>query len=170
MTSDVSGDCLENWNLWLHKHLPAMVLFARQWTIDRPDAEDAVHTAFAEFWPRRDEVNDALAFMYARIRRRSMDISRREQRRNKYEKMPMLQASVTSETCELENAQRAAIVEKVLRELPPAQREVIVLKIWGELSFAQIAEALELSVNTAASRYRYGLARLQESLAQEVKP
>jgi len=44
----------------------------------------------------------------------------------------------------------------------------VVLKIWSELTFAQIAQALHISANTAASRYRYGIARLQASLASEV--
>jgi RNA polymerase sigma-70 factor (ECF subfamily) len=49
-------------------------------------------------------------------------------------------------------------------QLPSEQREVVVLKIWGGLTFAQIAEQLELSAHTAASRYRYALSKLRESL------
>ena len=46
-------------------------------------------------------------------------------------------------------------------------REVITLKIWGGLTFAEIAEALELNPHTAASRYRYGLEELRK-LTKEV--
>ena len=42
------------------------------------------------------------------------------------------------------------------------------MKIWGGLSFAQIADALELNANTAASRYRYALERMEQELAAEV--
>jgi len=48
--------------------------------------------------------------------------------------------------------------------LPHDQREVLVLKIWNELTFNEIAGALEISQNTAASRYRYALANLKKSL------
>ena len=51
-----------------------------------------------------------------------------------------------------------------LWELPEDQREVTILHIWGELTFAQIAEVLSISLNTAASRYRYALAKLREAL------
>jgi len=44
---------------------------------------------------------------------------------------------------------------------------VITLKIWGGLTFAEIAAALEIPANTAASRYRYGLAELRK-LTKEV--
>ena len=37
------------------------------------------------------------------------------------------------------------------------------MKIWNELTFAEIAEALGISQNTAASRYRYGLAALKKT-------
>ena len=55
-------------------------------------------------------------------------------------------------------------LRRALAELPDDQREVTVLHIWGELTFAQIADLLTISANTAASRYRYALARLRESM------
>jgi RNA polymerase sigma-70 factor (ECF subfamily) len=38
------------------------------------------------------------------------------------------------------------------------------MKIWNELTFAEIAGALGISQNTAASRYRYALAALKKML------
>ena len=40
------------------------------------------------------------------------------------------------------------------------------MKIWGNLTFAQIAAALSLNPNTAASRYRYALQRLSSQLSE----
>src|SRR5205823_13256496 len=51
-----------------------------------------------------------------------------------------------------------------LAGLPQEQREVIVLKIWHEHTFEEIGELLEISPNTAAGRYRYGLQKLKASL------
>jgi RNA polymerase sigma-70 factor, ECF subfamily len=53
---------------------------------------------------------------------------------------------------------------QALGELPPDQRAVIHLKLWEGLTFEQIAEALGLSPNTTASRYRYGIDKLRERL------
>lgn len=50
---------------------------------------------------------------------------------------------------------------QMLQQLPPEQAAVIVLKIWHGLTFAEIAAALNISVDTAASRYRYGLEKLR---------
>lgn len=55
-------------------------------------------------------------------------------------------------------------MEMQLKKLPSKFSEVIVLKIWGEQTFLQIAETLEISQNTVASRYRYGIDMLRKAL------
>jgi RNA polymerase sigma-70 factor (ECF subfamily) len=58
--------------------------------------------------------------------------------------------------------QTAVELQSTLRELPEEQREVILMHIWGQMTFEEIGEALAIGHNTAASRYRYGLAKLRE--------
>src|ERR1017187_4161428 len=58
---------------------------------------------------------------------------------------------------------RAALAG-ALAELPAEQRAVVHLKLWDGLTFEQIAGALDIPLNTAASRYRYGLDKLRERL------
>lgn len=57
----------------------------------------------------------------------------------------------------------AADVQRMVASLPEDQREVIILKIWGDMTFEQIAAALGIPMNTAASRYRYALSNLRQS-------
>ena len=56
---------------------------------------------------------------------------------------------------------------RCLAELPAEQREVIVLKFWQHHTFETIGQLLEISPNTAAGRYRYGLKRLRACLNGE---
>lgn len=51
-----------------------------------------------------------------------------------------------------------------LSELPAEQRAVVHLKLWEDLTFAEIADTLDIPPNTAASRYRYGIDKLQTLL------
>jgi RNA polymerase sigma-70 factor (ECF subfamily) len=62
-----------------------------------------------------------------------------------------------------EQAFRTAL-EAALGDLTPDQRSVVHLKLWGEFTFDEIAQILEIPLNTAASRYRYGLDKLRERL------
>jgi RNA polymerase sigma-70 factor (ECF subfamily) len=55
-------------------------------------------------------------------------------------------------------------LRRALGALPNDQRQVMVLHIWGELTFSQISDLLDLSSNTVASRYRYALAKLRDSM------
>jgi DNA-directed RNA polymerase specialized sigma24 family protein len=51
-----------------------------------------------------------------------------------------------------------------LQLLPQDQREVIVLKIWHQHTFEEIGKLIDISPNTAAGRYRYGLQKLKARL------
>jgi RNA polymerase sigma-70 factor (ECF subfamily) len=51
-----------------------------------------------------------------------------------------------------------------LAQLPAEQREVITLHLQGQMRFREIAEHLELSINTVQSRYRYGIEKLRTLL------
>jgi RNA polymerase sigma-70 factor (ECF subfamily) len=48
--------------------------------------------------------------------------------------------------------------------LPEDQRAVAHLRLWEGLTFSEIGEILTISPNTATSRYRYALNKLQGSL------
>ncbi len=58
------------------------------------------------------------------------------------------------------------VVREALAQLPADQTEVVVLKTWHELTFAEIGQILDISPNTAASRYRYGLEKLRTILGE----
>jgi len=69
-----------------------------------------------------------------------------------------------------EDDDEALLLREAVEKLGEKLREVVTLKIWGGLTFGQIAEAMTISPNTAASRYRYALEQLErklETLKQE---
>ena len=63
-----------------------------------------------------------------------------------------------------ESVANALALQASLLALPAEQREVVVMHIWGEMTFEEIAAVVGVPQNTAASRYRYGLAKLRERL------
>ena len=58
-------------------------------------------------------------------------------------------------------------VHDAMSHLPYEQREVIALHLRGGLKFKQIAGLQGISINTAQSRYRYGLEKLRHLLDGE---
>ena len=158
----------DRWRQWLRRHGAALLLFARQWSATRADAEDAMQNGFLQFWKSRTKARDQVACLYACVRSAAMDLGRGERRRNVREHAAG-HADIAAFDSPVERCEREALIESALNQLPGDQREVVVMKIWGGLTFAQIGEALGLSLNTAASRYRYALSRLHADLSQEVK-
>jgi RNA polymerase sigma-70 factor (ECF subfamily) len=160
-----SGDGDDAWRAWLDRHGPALLLYARQWCPSRADAEDAVQDGFVRFWKSRERARDDAAYLFACVRTAALDLSRAGQRRRRHENDAGVFERRDGGSEELRET-----VEAALTTLPLEQREVLVLKIWGGLTFAQIGESLAISPNTAASRYRYALERLESLLAKEMWP
>lgn len=53
-------------------------------------------------------------------------------------------------------------IHMMLELLPAEQKEVVVMRIFGEMSFKEIAEANNISINTALGRMRYALLSLRK--------
>jgi RNA polymerase sigma-70 factor (ECF subfamily) len=68
----------------------------------------------------------------------------------------------------LEKDERNQALLRAVSQLPKEQSEVLTLKIWGELTFDEISRTLDISLNTVASRYRYALLKLKESVPREL--
>ena len=55
----------------------------------------------------------------------------------------------------------------MLQMLPQEQREVIVLRHYADLSFKEIAEITQSSINTSLGRMRYGLINMRKLLTEK---
>jgi RNA polymerase sigma-70 factor (ECF subfamily) len=157
----------DDWRGWLARHGAALVLFARQWVSSHADAEDAVQEGFVRFWRSRERADDATAYLYACVRGVAIEMSRSSVRRGRREHAGARDERAPLFVCPVEQDERRVAIESALAELPAPQREVVVMKIWGGLTFPQIAAALDVPSDTAASRYRYAVAKLREQLAEE---
>ncbi len=161
------ADDHDQWTDWLDQHIATLILLARQWVPRHTDAEDVVQEAFIRFWRSRHRVSDPAAYFYACVKHVALDWQRNRKRQSSREEATARSEAATLFDGPLEQSERRVVIEDALRSLPESQREVLVMRIWGGLSFPQIAAALEISDNTAKSRYRYAIAKLGEQLAEE---
>lgn len=63
--------------------------------------------------------------------------------------------------------QSHARVTKMLDMLPEDQKEVIVMRHFADLSFKEIAQLTDCSINTALGRMRYGLINLRKMMIEK---
>jgi len=143
-----------------------LVRFATALTRHQHDAEDAVQTALVRLAGQPQllaKVQCPWAYLLRMVRNEALVIARRKQRCSTSANLADLVTLCRVDEAEREESHRA--VWSAIRTLPAEQAEVVVLKIWEELTFAQIGGILEISPNTAASRYQYAMAKLAARLA-----
>lgn len=170
---ETSGPPID-WSGWLRENGARLLLFARRQARSEADAEDILQEALVglvrvvesgEFAGKPEQWG---SYVYTSIVHLAMDYGRREDSRmNRQGTVCREAGQETPEawfTSESDKSYLCARIESLLKELPPDFAEVVILKIWGEQTFREIAETLGLSLNTVASRYRYGLNILRLSL------
>ena len=149
-------------------HSQSLYAFLLNLTRDEADTRDLLQDVFVKL--ARDPellagVRDERAFLIRLAHNAAIDLIRRRGTRDKTREQfaaeiisPFAPASDPDE-----QIFRAALAG-ALAELPPDQCAVVHLKLWEGLTFEQIADALDIPLNTAASRYRYGLDKLRARL------
>ena len=57
-----------------------------------------------------------------------------------------------------------ALLRDLIKELPDSQREVLMMRHYMQMSFQEIADATDVSINTALGRMRYALINLRKKM------
>ena len=136
-----------------------LVLYGRALGLSHAESEDVVQETFVSLMRLATAPNDPVHYCVRAFRNRALNYHRGLWRRLTRE----LEFQRWFEIGGEESPQERAAM-KCLADLPKEQREVIVLKIWNEHTFEEIGRLLEISPNTAASRFRYGIQRLRHCL------
>lgn len=139
----------------------ALCNYAYGLTRNEGDAEDAVAEAMLGLvrqGARLRAVRNPKAYLFAAVRHAAY-------RSLKAPRLHAAPASVEPEA-EQQDAAEALAVKEALMSLPDEQREAVTLKVHGQLTFAEIAQVTDVPLNTAASRYRYGIDKLRQILGE----
>ena len=149
------------------QHGAALLLFATAITGERSRAQDAIHQVFLKLLDDGNlrQAANVKAYLFACVRNAALNDARVRGR-----DVALVEEEVTWFDPPSRDYAEEESLRRALAALPGEQRQVTVLHVWGELTFAQIAGLLNISANTAASRYRYALVRLRESMCAKEAP
>jgi RNA polymerase sigma-70 factor (ECF subfamily) len=142
----------------------ALVLYARQW-LDGASADDAVQDALVSLLCQRRPPHNPTAWMYRAVRNAAIDAARASVRR-RHREQSVARTRPEWFVPHPDALLDARAAEQSLRKLNPEHREVVVLRIWGDLTFPEIAEIMQLSVSTVHDRYKAALGELRRVLEQ----
>ena len=146
-------------------HGASLFRYAVMLLADAAAAEDAVHQVFTALLrpsaPAR--IDDAAHYLRRAVRNECFSTLRRHKSRAECDGSAPLLESIAAGADGATADERLAL-EHALRSLPAEQREVVHLHMFEGLTFQEIANAANESINTIASRHRYALAHLREVL------
>jgi RNA polymerase sigma-70 factor (ECF subfamily) len=154
-------------------HGPRLYRYAVMLLADRTAAEDALQDTFVQLaraLRRRPDAEVSFGYLATTLRNTCYSALRRSRRRRwmgqvgqtgRVESNEALIEPVSPDASEEERM----LIDDALRRLPAEQREVIYLKVYEGMTFQEIADRCAISINTAASRYRYATEALRRVLA-----
>ena len=149
-------------------HAPALFAFLLNFTRNEADTRDLLQELFIKLARQPallTNVRQERPFLIRLAHNLAVDALRRRAARDRnYDQLAADAAQLFAPAANPDEQSFREELTRALGELPPDQRAVLHLKLWEGMTFEQIAAALELSPNTAASRYRYGLDKLRERL------
>lgn len=140
-------------------------------------ADDIVQETFISIWNSREQLNPEKslnAYLYRCVHNQCLNYitkakSDRRLSDNYFEEMSYRATLLGSDLSdsyfdELANEELKTIVIKAVNELPAQCREVFVLSRYQELTYAQIAEKLFISINTVKTQLSRALNKIREAL------
>ena len=132
-----------------------------------PEAQDVMQELFIRLAKKRRQLLEAenmTGYIFAMVRNMSRDaLSKRPQEtKNNDDNLNIL----ASDETQPEQPENSAEALRALLSLPLEQREVVNMKCLEGMTFEEIARSLNISLNTAASRYRYAIEKLYRKLTR----
>lgn len=140
---------------------------------DRELAEDLYQEALIKMVrvldeKRYDEKGKFLPWLLRVARNMAIDHFRKEKRtQQQYQPVPLHLLPFSPPSGEridvtIMREEEQAYIRRLIQLLPARQREVLVLRYFNDLSFKEIADLTEVSINTALGRMRYALINLRK--------
>jgi RNA polymerase sigma-70 factor (ECF subfamily) len=133
-------------------------------TRNQEDAEDAMQAAMVRIANKPGNLASARTPWPYFVRVARNEALKIVQKRRSNRSLSVLFEPAAKEAHEAEEDDNRAFIRRAIARLPKKQAEVVVLKVWENLTFSEVAEVLDESPNTIASRYRYALQKLTEVL------
>jgi RNA polymerase sigma factor (sigma-70 family) len=156
---------------WIELVRPKLLACARGFTRIELDPEDVVQQTLSNCLRKgildpENRQSWAAALLHSELRHTVMTMGRSAGRRKLREAAFVSELQLHSYmdfNYDSEYLLRA--IAKAIKNLPSAQAEVVKMRYFENMSLAEIAGVLKLSINTVASRLRYAISRLRSDPA-----
>jgi RNA polymerase sigma-70 factor, ECF subfamily len=155
------------------RYYPGVVQVIFRLSGDTSLAEDIAQETFLRAWINLSSFHPHTSlrnWLYRIAVNAALDALRRRKDESLEEEIAqMIPDQAASPETLLVEKESAAELQKALRSLPEAARSVLVLREYGELSYQEIANVLDVPVGTVMSRLNYARNRLREMMKTKLQ-
>jgi RNA polymerase sigma-70 factor (family 1) len=139
----------------------SLFILARQLLKDNHLAEDAVQDIFIKLWLTREKLNtekSIKSFLFTCLKNHVLNLIRNQKRRiiAAYELKEAYHPVTNCTEDAIQFSEYQKILHTGLNSMPEKRREIYRLKMYEGLSNDQIAQKMEISINTVKEHYQLG--------------
>lgn len=163
---------LKAFELFFENNYQLASLIAYKYTKDIGIAEDLTQEVFASIWKRRNDINlksSLRSYLLAAIRKAAIKHSERKKKNAiLIEDKSIAEVQQIAEEENYSNEALAVAISNAIEKLPPRRRRVFKLAYYEQLSYKEIANELEVSVNTVKTHIVQSYKSLKVELSERV--
>lgn len=140
-------------------------------------AEDAIHELFLDIWKYREGLSSTSSikfYLFRALRRKIYKTKINDDRSLKFDPKAVIFDDVVEDSVERSlideelHSETIARFQASLKELPDRQQESILLRFYGDLSYGEIADVLEVNEQSARNLVNRGLHYLRKQLQASI--
>ena len=155
------------------KYHKLLYVLAYRYLMDKDRAEDAVQNVFVKLWEYRERLDIGISlrnFLFTMTKNHVLNVIRDENTAlEKQYELAQCASEYDDDLVEkLEKRERMALFYEAVDKLPPQKKAICRMKVEEELSTKEIAERMNLSVNTVKTHYAEALKAIRRLLAEKL--
>lgn len=151
-----------------HHYYKSLCFFANEYLKDDVLIEDVVQDVFAQVWeqpPKLSEPDKLQGYLYAMVRNKCLNLIRSEQHLNKYREHELHDDHLeVDESLRIIKAEVLREIMASIEKLPERAQEVFKLSYLTQLREQEIAERLNISVNSVKTHKKRAKSILKDEL------
>ncbi|WP_262898240.1 RNA polymerase sigma-70 factor [Carboxylicivirga sediminis] len=159
---------LKSFKVMYHYYYKSLCFFANDYLSDSDAAQDVVQDVFTQVWDNMPEVSEPSklqAYLYAMVRNRCLNRIRTQQNLHKYQTNEMQEiAWDDDESVRIVKAEVLREIMASIEKLPERAQEVFKLSYLTQLREQEIADRLNISVNSVKTHKKRAKSILKDEL------